>query len=76
MWAADLKADVAMEELKMEAKDTKKKKMMLEEELASDDSGQGVDSDDLEDDIEDNAEAVVMQQQHQVFSISCPSNAT
>jgi len=60
-------ADVAMEELKMEAKDTKKKKMMLEEELASDDSGEGVDSDDLDDDIEDNVEAVVMQQQQQAF---------
>lgn len=38
--------------------------MLLEEENASDDSGEGVDSDDLDDEIEDNVEQLVMQQQH------------
>ena len=36
---------------------------MLEEENASDDSGEGVDSDDLDDEIQDNVEQLVMQQQ-------------
>ena len=50
------------EELRKESK-----KMMVVEEVASDDSGEGVDSDDLDDNIEDNVEAVVYGQQHQAF---------
>lgn len=61
-------ADVEMkEESKMSVKSKKdiaKQQMLLEEENASDDSGEGVDSDDLDDEIEDNVEQLVMQQQH------------
>ncbi len=55
--------NVADVEMKEEAKRTIKKQM-LEEENASDDSGEGVDSDDLDDEIEDNVEQLVMQQQN------------
>jgi len=56
------KADVVMEEKKMEAKESKKMKIQNDE-MESDDSGEGVDSDDLDDEIEDNVEQLVMQKQ-------------
>jgi len=37
--------------------------LQMVEENASDDSGEGVDSDDLDDEIQDNVEQLVMQQQ-------------
>jgi hypothetical protein len=59
-------ADVEMKEEAKSAFKSKKdiaKQRMLEEENASDDSGEGVDSDDLDDEIQDNVEQMVMQQQ-------------
>ena len=43
--------------------------MMVVEEVASDDSGEGVDSDDLDENIEANVDAMVYGQQRQPLSI-------
>jgi len=53
------------EESKVEVKSKKDiaKELQMIEENASDDSGEGVDSDDLDDEIQDNVEQIVMQQQ-------------
>ena len=59
-------ADVEMKEEAKSAFKSKKdiaKQQMLEDDNASDDSGEGVDSDDLDDEIQDNVEQLVMQQQ-------------
>jgi len=63
------KADVEMqEEAKMVVKSKKDIAMKMnmadddEDENASDDSGEGVDSDDLDDEIQDNVEELVLQQ--------------
>ena len=62
--------NVADVEMKEEAKsvfkskkDIAKQQMLDDDENASDDSGEGVDSDDLDDEIQDNVEQLVMQQQ-------------